>query len=223
MRMFGIREASHPQMKTKMKATPPGGNCNKIDSSGVYPKVETMSGPKPLPAPFCCVCRSHHDEDEPDFNIQDRLEQLSFFDSVTSHTPLRPPNALDGHDALFGRQEPRSDSRVWNAKIAETEKDTQGPGEEVDILPRGQASVFNLAETVVNRAAEDGKKASRAGPPTLSKRLFVLCIESCDDTAEAGRYRALNEAKEKALSVEATEGSHSSGRHSNSTPTDNDW
>jgi len=52
IRMLRMRDDKKPVRRMKMSTMPPRGNCQRMESRVVHPKVETISGPKPDTAPL---------------------------------------------------------------------------------------------------------------------------------------------------------------------------
>jgi hypothetical protein len=52
IRVLGTTVGIYPHSGMKIIHTPPTGNWNKIESRVLYPKVETIKGPKPEIAPL---------------------------------------------------------------------------------------------------------------------------------------------------------------------------
>jgi hypothetical protein len=52
IRVLGMTVGMKPHRGMKITQTAPTGNWNKIDSRVLYPKVETIRGPKPEIAPL---------------------------------------------------------------------------------------------------------------------------------------------------------------------------
>lgn len=159
------------------------------------------------------VARRHHDEDEVDLDVEERLADLIGLELGAAHARLADAEPLDGREALHGREEPGGHGGVRDRETGEAEQEREGAGEEVDVLPAREAAAMELRKGVVEGAADDGEEARAGEPPALAEALLALGVVSGHDAHEARGNDALDEAQEEALHEEAPPGGHGCGEH----------
>lgn len=141
----------------------------------------------------CLRCR-HHNGHQIYLNVLSGLFDLVQFDLLASDSCLALPKPLHGNDSLFRREKPRGDWGIRHGTAPKTEQEGQSSSENIDVLPPGQRSRGNLAESIIQSATDNGKPAGAGEPPRLPKSLFLLGVVTTDNSHEACWDNALDEA-----------------------------
>lgn len=168
------------------------------------------------------VRRGHHQEDQPDFDVQHGLLELRGLELGAPHASLSVAEPFHGRKPLLLGQEPGRHGRVGQGKAKEAKEERQGSGEQVDVLPALEPASRDLGEAVVEGAADDGEQARAAEPPALAQRLLRLRVVAGHDAHEARGDDALDEAEEEALHVQALPGGDGRRQHADGRPEDHD-
>jgi len=168
------------------------------------------------------VRRRHHDEDEPGLGVEQGLAHLRGLELGAAHAGAPAPQPLDGDDALVGRQEPGRGGAAGHEEAPEGEEDGEAAGEEVDVLPAPEGAAGDLAEAVVEGAADDGEEARAGEPPALAQRLLLLRVVAGDDGHEGRGDDGLDEAEEEALHEEPAVRRHGRREHADQRPEEDD-
>ncbi|KFY86709.1 hypothetical protein V500_07454 [Pseudogymnoascus sp. VKM F-4518 (FW-2643)] len=159
------------------------------------------------------VCAGHHEEDEIGLWIEEGLANLSRLELLASQPRLPASQPLSCHDLLLRGKEPSRRGAARDEETPDAEEDGEAAGEEVDVLPPLQRAACDLAEAVVDGAADDGEEARAGEPPGLPQRLLLLRVVPGDDGHEGGGDDGLDEAEEEALDEEALEGCYGGSEH----------
>lgn len=169
------------------------------------------------------IRRGHDQGDEPDLGVGGGLPDLRRLEPRAAHARLAVAEALDGREALLGREEPRRHGGAGDREAQAPEEQGQRAGQQVDVLPRAQGAAGDVGEGVVQGAADEDEGAVAAVPPALAGRLLRLRVVAGDDAHEARGDDALDEAQREALDVESAPRGHGRGEHAYGPPeNDND-
>lgn len=136
-----------------------GGPAEGGDDKGTEAADGTVDG----------VCRGHHDEDEPDFGVEQGLFDVRPLQLLAANTHLASSKTLNSHDPLVGGEEPCGDGRAGDNEAPQSEDERQRSGKEVDVLPSLQRAARDLRKSVVQGTTNDREQTSTREPPGLSQ------------------------------------------------------